>query len=63
MNTTNNITVNLNNMQQSNLAFLQIGYDSKMIIKLLNELKNKPIESVEIIPFISLFCWESTEFF
>lgn len=62
MNVTNN-TVNLSNMQQSNFAFLQIGYDSKMIIKLLNELKNKPIESVEIIPFISLFCWEATEFF
>lgn len=62
MNVTNN-TVNLRNMQQSDFAFLQIGYDSKMIIKLLNELKNKPIESVEIIPFISLFCWEATELF
>ena len=63
MNVTNNITIDLNNMKQSDFAFLQIGYDSEMIIKLLNELKNKPIESVEIIPFISLFCWEATEFF
>lgn len=62
MNVTNN-TVNLSNMQQSDFAFLQIGYDSKMIIELLNELKNKPIESIEIIPFISLFCREATELF
>lgn len=62
MNVTNNINVDLNNMKQSDFALLQIGYDSEMIIKLLNELKNKPIESVGIIPFISLFCWEATEF-
>ena len=60
---TKNITIDLNNMRQSDFAFLQIGYDSEMIIRLLNELKNKPIESVEIIPFISLFCWEATELF
>lgn len=62
MKKTNN-TIDLDNMKQRDYAFLQIGYDSKMIIRLLNELKNKPIESVEIMPFISLFCWEATDFF
>lgn len=63
MDATNNIITDLNNMKQRDFAFLQIGYDSKMIISLLNQLKNNPIESLEIIPFISLFCWETIELF
>lgn len=63
MNTTNRIAIDLKNMEPKDFAFLQIVYDLNMIIELLNTLKGNGIVSIEIIPFISLFCWETIEIF
>lgn len=61
MNIDNNIAINFKNMEQKDFVFIQIAYDLNMIIKLFNELKGNGIISIEIVPFISLFCWETIE--
>lgn len=61
MNIDNNIAINFKNMEQKDFVFLQIAYDLNMIIKLFNALKGNGIIGIEIVPFISLFCWETIE--
>ncbi len=57
-----NIIVDLKNVEQKDFAFLQIAYDLDMIIELLNRLKSNSIISVEILPFISLFCFKTIDY-
>lgn len=47
-----------------NLSIMQIFYDDDTLLNLLNNLITKsPIEILYLVPFLSLFCVESVNFF
>ena len=59
------------NMQETNkednwspdqCSFIQIYYDCKTIISLFKSMRDNSIACMELIPYISLFCWEAISF-
>ena len=43
----------------TDLALLQVFYDSKNLKSLLEAIKNEPIIALFIVPYYSLFCSEA----
>lgn len=50
------------NWSPDQCSFIQIYYDCKTIISLFKSMRDNSIACMELIPYISLFCWEAISF-